>query len=104
MANQAETEKDGRDLWRLPQLFLKLGTIAFGGPPASPAEEHMTPPGVRPPFVEVRRGVGEERDRRDVARGEPIASLCRSGGRAAATSQTNHLECGPTASSCWHAT
>jgi chromate transporter len=34
MANQAETEKDGRELWRLVRLFLKLGTIAFGGPAA----------------------------------------------------------------------
>src|SRR5918994_4874101 len=30
MANQAETEKDGSELWRLTRLFLKLGTIAFG--------------------------------------------------------------------------
>src|SRR5919107_3490268 len=34
MVNQAETDKDGRELWRLMRLFLKLGTIAFGGPAA----------------------------------------------------------------------
>jgi chromate transporter len=34
MSNQAETEEDGRELWGLARLFLKLGTIAFGGPAA----------------------------------------------------------------------
>src|SRR5215212_1325318 len=34
MANQVEIEKDGRELWSLAQLFLKLSTIAFGGPAA----------------------------------------------------------------------
>jgi len=34
MTNQAEIEQDGRELWRLARVFLKLGTVAFGGPAA----------------------------------------------------------------------
>src|SRR5215212_1468981 len=67
------------------QSLNKVKASAAGPKAASfPWEEHTPPPGARPPFAEVRRGVGEERERRDAARGEPSAPLYRSGGRAAA--------------------
>src|SRR5215211_2883528 len=53
-------------------------------PLAYPAEVQVASPGERPLFVRSRRGVGEERGRRDAARGGVSSPLCRPWGRAAA--------------------
>ena len=34
MAHEAEPGKNGRELWGLARLFMKLGTVASGGPAA----------------------------------------------------------------------
>src|ERR687896_936097 len=54
------------------------------GPLAYTAEVQLALPGERPLFVSSRRGVGEERGRRDTARGGVSSPLCRPWGRAAA--------------------
>src|ERR687893_902012 len=47
-------------------------------------EVQLASPGERPLFVRSSRGVGEERGRRDAARGGVSSPLCRPWGRAAA--------------------
>src|SRR5918999_3926392 len=54
------------------------------GPLAYTAEVQLALPGERPLFVRSRRGVGEERGRRDTARGGVSSPLCRPRRRAAA--------------------
>ena len=53
MTDRTEPEKDGRELRELVGLFLKLGTIAFGGPAAHIAM-------MRNEIVERRRWMGEQ--------------------------------------------
>ncbi|HZY57566.1 MAG TPA: chromate efflux transporter [Rubrobacteraceae bacterium] len=53
MADEAEPGKNGRELRGLARLFLKLGTVAFGGPAAHIAM-------MREEVVERRRWMGEQ--------------------------------------------
>ncbi len=53
MSTRTPTDKAGAKLWELVWLFLKLGTIAFGGPAAHIAM-------MRSEVVERRRWMGEQ--------------------------------------------